>query len=351
MVIRETISIGNILSTVILFLQLNFPASAQSDSAGKQFAPRGQLIDIGGWRLHIYGNAYDSLKGPAVILEAGIGSFSFDWDLVQTQLAPHTNVYSYDRAGSAWSDLGPRPHTMHQAVYDLHTLLHKAQIPGPYILAGASYGGRLVRLFAQQYPGEVAGVILVDSPPETSPLLINGKLIRADTADSGRPIPQIKTRATEDDNNLVKTPEGRQFMQNAIGNISPTIDPPYDRLPYPIQQTRIWAKQQLEYYAANDNTHTMEEMAQMNRDREKRPGMLGDIPLMVLTRGISDRPASDPAEQERKKEQHGLLSLSKNSKQIIAEKSGHHIQLDQPELVSDAIKQVIESVIKKQKIR
>jgi pimeloyl-ACP methyl ester carboxylesterase len=75
--------------------------------------------------------------------------------------------------------------------------------------------------------------------------------------------------------------------------------------------------------------------------------MLGNIPLIVLTRGISDKPASDPAEQRRDKEQKWLLELSTNSKQIIAHNSGHHIQLDEPELVADAIRQVVELVRKK----
>jgi pimeloyl-ACP methyl ester carboxylesterase len=330
-----------------LILPATYAVSAQPDSSCKQFPPRGQLIDIGGWRLHLYGKGNESIGGPAIILEAGIGSFSFDWDLVQSRVSSFAKVYSYDRAGSAWSDLWPRPHTMHQAVYELHTLLHKAQIPAPYILVGASYGGRLVRLYAQLYPAEVAGMVLVDSPPEDSPLFINGKFIRADTVNTDKQVSPVKTRATEEDNNLVKTPEGRKFMLNALGKIQSKIDPPYDKLPYAIQQTRVWAKQQLEYYASNDNPYTMEEMAQMFRGRKKRPLMLGNIPLIVLTRGISDKPASDPAEQRRDKEQKWLLELSTNSKQIIAHNSGHHIQLDEPELVADAIRQVVELVRKK----
>ena len=100
--------------------------------------PLGKLVEVGGHKMHIYRTGDG---GPAVVLEAGAGAFSLDWSLVQTQVARFTTVCSYDRAGHAWSELGPRPRTRRQAVYDLHRLLLRAGIPGPYVLVGHSLGG------------------------------------------------------------------------------------------------------------------------------------------------------------------------------------------------------------------
>ena len=106
--------------------------------------PIGKLIDVNGHKMHIY---VTGKGGPSVIFEAGAGAFSFDSFLVQKEVEKFTQACSYDRAGHAWSELGPKPRTMRQAVYDLHTLLKKAHIPGPYILVGHSHGGKIVRVF------------------------------------------------------------------------------------------------------------------------------------------------------------------------------------------------------------
>ncbi len=125
--------------------------------------PPGQLIDIGGYRLHLHAQGEG---GPTVVLEAGNGDFSLTWSLVQPEAARLTRVVSYDRAGLGWSDRGPRPRTVDVAMDELRTLLHGAGIPGPYILVGHSYGGMVARLFAYRYPGDVAGLVLVDAAHE-----------------------------------------------------------------------------------------------------------------------------------------------------------------------------------------
>lgn len=134
----------------LFFLKVN----AQTDPA-LQPKPLGKLVDVGGWKLHLY-EMGNKKNGASVILEPGIGDFSFDWTLVQRGVAKFARVYSYDRSGYAWSEMGPKPHTIHQNVYNLHALLIKATVPQPYLLVGASYGAMVVRLFAQQYPEEVA---------------------------------------------------------------------------------------------------------------------------------------------------------------------------------------------------
>jgi pimeloyl-ACP methyl ester carboxylesterase len=97
-----------------------------------------------------------------VILEAAADMMSADWGWIQPELAKRTRVCAYDRAGMGWSDPGPRPRDARQVSIELHTLLAKAGIAGPYVLLGHSAGGLYVRMYTALYPDEVAGIVLVD---------------------------------------------------------------------------------------------------------------------------------------------------------------------------------------------
>ncbi|MES2378448.1 MAG: alpha/beta hydrolase [Bacteroidota bacterium] len=307
-------------------------ANAQADSAFL-YPPLGKLVDIGGWKLHLSGLGTDK-KGPAVILESGIGDFSFDWSLVQPEVARFSPVYSYDRAGSAWSDMGPKPHTMHQDVYNLHALLKKANVPAPYILVGASHGALLVRLFAAEYPDEVAGLVLVDGGYDDNTMFINGKKIKPSIDAKGVAIPPVKTIASDTDN-LLK-PAAQKYLKDILvqrGFPHTQLDSPYLKLPAPIQQIRLWAIRQLNYFAVNDNDYYIEEEALLYHERKNYPYQLKEKPLLILTQGITN----DTTRVNRNKE---LLLLSHNSKQLVDPKSGHHIQLEDPEFLVNAIKQV-----------
>jgi pimeloyl-ACP methyl ester carboxylesterase len=127
------------------------------------YSPPGQLVDVGGYRLHLHCIGTANPGSPTVILEAGAGMASPSWAWVQSVVGATTRVCAYDRAGYGWSDPSPMPREAQQVAHELHTLLNRAAIAGPYVLVGHSIGGMYVRVYAAQYPDEVAGVVLVDS--------------------------------------------------------------------------------------------------------------------------------------------------------------------------------------------
>src|SRR5829696_8734871 len=120
----------------------------------------GQLIDVGGHRLHLYCTGSGS---PTVVLEPGHGGSSSDFGWIAPAVARDTTVCVYDRAGRGWSDAADGPQDGAHIAADLHTLLERAHIPGPYMLAGHSFGGLYVQSFAGQFPDQVAGMVLLDS--------------------------------------------------------------------------------------------------------------------------------------------------------------------------------------------
>ena len=126
----------------------------------KAYPPPGQLIDVGGHRLHLNCTGTGS---PTVVVEPGAGATSSDLAWITPAVARDTRVCGYDRAGRGWSDATDGPQDAAHIAADLHTLLHRAHVPGPYVLAGHSFGGYYVLSFAAQFPEEVAGMVLLDS--------------------------------------------------------------------------------------------------------------------------------------------------------------------------------------------
>jgi pimeloyl-ACP methyl ester carboxylesterase len=146
---------------LVTLLILGFAFQTVASAADKRnYAPRGQLYNVDGHQMHLYCVGEGS---PAVILEAGGYAESLWWVRVQAQLAEHTKVCAYDRAGMGWSEPASSPRDPVTIVGELHTLLNEAGIQPPYVLAGHSYGAILVRVFAHHYPADVSGLVLVDS--------------------------------------------------------------------------------------------------------------------------------------------------------------------------------------------
>jgi hypothetical protein len=147
-----------LLIVFVIWLALNLLGivyQQAAEASDKQaYPPPGQMVDVDGYRLHIYCVGEGS---PTVILEAGTGGSSLDWSLVQPAIAETTRVCAYDRQGYAWSDDGTHPRSSQQVVTDLHMLLTHARVEAPYVLVGHLIGAIHVQAYVDQYPDEVAG--------------------------------------------------------------------------------------------------------------------------------------------------------------------------------------------------
>lgn len=131
--------------------------------------PHGNLIDVGGYRLHY---CVAGSNKPTVILDAGLGDWSLSLLDLQQRVAAFARVVIYDRAGYGWSEPGRQPRTSQQLADELYALLCNAELPAPYLLVGHSLAGWHLRLFAYQHPDLVAGMLWIDAtPPDFHPRL------------------------------------------------------------------------------------------------------------------------------------------------------------------------------------
>ncbi len=156
--------IGGILLSIVLLFVLLAAAGASwqwlaSQADARAYPPPGELIDVGGHRLHLFCMGEGS---PTVILDALGDGTSAHWGWVQPAVAKSTRVCAYDRAGRGWSDAGPAPRDGHTLAHELHTVLANAGIEGPKVLVGHSFGAIIGRIYADLYPADVAGLVLVD---------------------------------------------------------------------------------------------------------------------------------------------------------------------------------------------
>ena len=323
----------------IRFLRLIFilvlPCTIRSQDL-KPYPPPGKLFDAGGHLLHL------NIKGtgnPTVIFENGSGDFSFIWDLVQPAISKSTATVSYDRAGFAWSEAGPFPRTGRQIAYELHQALQNAGIKGPFILVGQSFGGFLVRTFARYYSKEVVGIVLVDALNEDEKININNQAVRIREMAKGRTTPPVQTGTK---NNMDTSPAKEQ--NPLVSNTS--IEPPLDRLSPEDQKMQIWAQTQYVYFksASSEMDWSPEDVADMYKNKGKPDYMLGDMPLIVISKGkgyYSGLADSTELEQQRLEMQNELAHLSTNGKLIIDKNSGHNIHLEDPATVIQAIEEVL----------
>jgi len=334
------------LAWVMALVSFALPATAvvtRHQPSQPPFPPPGKLVDVGGWRLHLNCTGEVRASQPTVILEAGVGDFSVEWSLVQPGVAQYARVCSYDRAGDGWSDLGPHPRTLRQIVYELRTLLDKGGVKPPLVLVGHSYGGWLVRLYASTYPAEVAGMVLVEAGADNPRrMLPDGKLARSSDLVKGNPIPAVKVSGPLRVSDI--PPEALSQMKAGAQKLAQSPnEPPRDKLPPDAQRMRAWALAQVGHIAAAVNPFEHEELAGLRAARAKGEHPLSDMPLIVLTRGKSEEEGPDGKafEEEHRRDHAAMAAMSRNGKLIVATRSGHHVQLDEPELVVKAIRDAL----------
>ena len=262
---------------------------------------------------------------PTVVMDSGLGGIGMDWQLVQPELAKSMHVCTYDRAGMGWSDSGAQPRTSQQIVRELHTLLDNAEVRGPFVLVGHSFGGTNMQVYARQYPNQVAGMVLVDSALEDEKAVA--------LTQSHQPSPMLLK---------IYSTVGLMRLPYTLGGATPGLTSPE----FEDEQAAI-SSHRKHVFAIADETSSLEESFDENR---ANPMSLEDRPLMVLSAGsvqtegtgLSQEQA-DHLDKLHSESQAALTQRSENSRQIIAEDSGHYIQVEHPDLVTDAIRRVVDA--------
>ena len=246
-----------------------------------------RLIEAAGVRLHLRCGGTRAAGAPIVVLEAGAGNSAKTWSDVFDPIAAFARVCAYDRQGLGTSESTANPQSGVAAVETLHALLQAAGERPPFVMAGHSYGGMLIRLYATRYPSEVAGLVLVDSSHEE-------QLTRF----ASLPVPP-RPAATE----------------------TPPAAPPS------IGREQI-------------------DLAETSRALAAAPWH-ADIPLVVLSRGLWFKtpaavpdPKADARLQIWQALHRELATRSPRAELVVAPNSGHYIQNDEPSLVIEAVRRV-----------
>lgn len=255
--------------------------------------PQFEMIDVGGRHLALTCSGEGS---PTVILETGLGAESSEWASIQQDLSAVTRVCRYDRANRGASDPAPGPRTALDMVEDLHTLLRAADIEGPYVLVGHSFGGLLVRLFAYSNAPETAGVVLVDA-----------------------------------------------MHQDQFDVFGPMFPPPSPSDPPELQKVRAFWQEG--WRTPEATTERIDFVSSIRQAHEIES--LGSIPLHVITAGTYLNQPLVPVQlraglQERwQAQQMEFLGLSSRATYSLVLSSGHFVQREAPQVVSEAIKAMI----------
>lgn len=290
---------------------------AVASAAGRRnLAPSGKMVDVGGHRLHIYcvGEGH-----PTLVLESGAASMSALWGHVQPLAARHTRVCSYDRAGLGWSEPGPGPRDAVSIARELHALLKNAGEAPPYILVGYSYGGMLIRVYADQYPEQVVGLVLLDaSYPGYGKHSAGARYFVCC-------VPLLARIGVT------------RFILRSTGLLRVFDDLP----PEPRGQAKAFYSDASHISAATAEFRVLDEsMRQIEATRH-----LGDLPLIVITIG---RNVDGSRRRESWHEvQRGLAGLSNNSSYRILEQANHASMLTRQEHAVEVdrnIREVVEGV-------
>jgi pimeloyl-ACP methyl ester carboxylesterase len=285
----------------------------------------GQLVDVGGFKLHINCRGASRAGSATVVAESGAGGTSLDWSLVQADLAQTTRVCSYDRAGFGWSAAAPSPRTSQQIVTELYALLHNAGIPAPYVLVGHSVGGLHVQLYASQYPDDVAGLVLLDPTPAAYLARLTAEERRA----AGPPTVLLRTLQFVHPFGLLRLLDFGPWKTGM----------PLERMAPDLQRAVKAVSFQPGFVTAL-NAEGMAVETNLAQAVVAKP-FRADIPLIVLVRGLVIGPVDQDA--GGKAANAALAQRGTNGRVVVAETSGHYIQFERPDLVIAAVRDVVEA--------
>jgi pimeloyl-ACP methyl ester carboxylesterase len=284
-----------------------YEARAERRDAEEKTAP-GQMVDVGGHRLHLH---CKGAGGPTVVIEQGAAEPARLWRPIQDRVAQFAHVCTYDRAGYGWSDTLPAGRSVDDRVDDLHALLENAHLPGPFVFVAHSYGGLIVRRYAERHPHLTAGLVLVDTAEEGA--FFRPEVLKFYSRVRGMfRVVQLAARL-----GLLRLLAGRYSL---------------DEFGLPFVRAH-------EYAAAIDDFASLEKMSPDMR-KSKDSGMFGDLPLAVITHG---QPFPGPLEVVERGWHDGqvrLAALSTAGELTVAANSNHMIQHDEPDVVLDVIRRV-----------
>lgn len=286
-----------------------------SASDSRDYPAPGELIDVGGYRLHLNCTGDGA---PTLILEAGLGGSSLDWSLVQPELSRTTRTCSFDRAGMGWSDPGQGPRSPEHIADELAVLLDRADIAGPYILVAHSLAGKNARLFAMRQPEDVVGMVFIDARHEYVDEQTTASEQRAFLAGlDGQSVQYGAAR---------RLGVARLFGDQLAGVPSMTV--------------RARREMALIGTAPEALAATVEEGRERSAsdDLLRNASSLGELPLVAIAAG-QNMPEPRWAEGQRR-----LAALSTSGRLVVAEGSSHAVALDDPELVIATVRQVIAAV-------
>jgi pimeloyl-ACP methyl ester carboxylesterase len=299
----------------------------------------GRFVDVGTHRLHISCAGHGA---PTVVFDSALAGSVLSWIFVQPEVATFTQTCSYDRAGHGWSEAGPMPRTLSRIADELHTLLQRTDVAPPLVLVGHSYGGLVAQWYISRDPDDVAGMVLVDSAHAKDWANISeGERARLETGIRlcSRGASVARSGAGRVVSSLVGVgalAAARAVTSMLSGGIlsgrHEEILAPVLRLPPEVRPLlrRMWIRPEFFDAVGSQMTTICEDAAELLREGDRG---YGDTPLVVLS-------SSNP-EPGRRFDQERLAARSSRGRHLVARQSGHWIPLDEPELVIQAIRDVV----------
>ena len=291
----------------------------------------GRLVDVGGFRLHL--DCRGEPTDPTVVIDAGQGDFSLSYRGLLPAIAGHARVCAYDRAGLGWSDPSPHPRTAEQIVAELRTLLDRAEEAGPFVLVGQSSGGMHVRLFAYMHPDDVAGLVLLDAAHEDQFATVPDTF-----ASMVRVMPWLYGAMRFAASTGIPALTGWS-LSYVPASMPVEIAKPYRALA--AASPKFLRAASLELSALPD-TH-----AQL---RKARRAGLGDLPVVVLSHetcngcGMLGPDELEAYERNWRDAQADVAEQTTRGRWQIVPRSGHEVHLDRPDVVLEAVLEVLSAV-------